>query len=822
MKLKTLTIRGIRGFCEERPVELCQGLTIIYGANGSGKTSIGESLEWLFYGSTSKREKGDALSKTEYAGTYRNIHYAGEGPACVTLTVEFEGADRELRRELLADETSQAYLDGVKCDDFSAVGYAIDRMRPMLLQHSLQDFIHSKPKDRYRAMSSMLGLDELVRLQTTMEQVGEAYRKAKPEHVRQASVGLASFLARAKAFPVLDKALRPLSRGPGDLGKARAALRGLALANVEGTPSDEKLGETLRRARAAKEREVLDWGSFGLKCPSEGEQGTMGETLKRMAQTADGVSGELKLWPEEELGEEADLLLHFYELAQGLRNEHEPDRCPYCRQRSLTAERVAEIDAFLERHELRRRLSRTVGGLTKQLIADAATLAAAEQQEGMRLPGSDAMLVLRRLLPEEIGEALETYAQASEDLRSADETCSSLRERLRLRLTTLGALRSAAEARECGDLPATVRACQESATARWKSLQSYQDAYDAISLEVGERVSSNQDAVLIGLLADLWEGWEDVTVAVADAAVEASLLQLVRDTKSFMVEKQKEILAKRGADIDDWYGLLNPSEPVRFKGIHPGSNAIDLLAESFGESMPAAPNLSCSHLNCVGLAVHLGCVSGAGDGGGGWLLLDDPVQSMDDAHAERFKTEALERLLSRGNQVILLTHLHSLASSAEVRHRGGPDVYLTSIACCEKSGPVLEEKLPRLTQLLQDAEGNMSAPNDSYRQASVACLRRSVERFVKDLYAIETGKPISRRYLNATWSKLSGLLRSCGSFDAADEGKLETVHKFTSEHLHEDDTVPTDVPESSNIQAHVNEMKKLVEKYETVLEGRSS
>ena len=37
------------------------------------------------------------------------------------------------------------------------------------------------------------------------------------------------------------------------------------------------------------------------------------------------------------------------------------------------------------------------------------------------------------------------------------------------------------------------------------------------------------------------------------------------------------------------------------------------------------------------------------------LLIDDPVQSMDDEHTEAFKKQVLEKVLNEGFHIILLT-----------------------------------------------------------------------------------------------------------------------------------------------------------------------
>ena len=69
MRIQQLKVCGFRGFNEEQPIDLSDPIAVFEGSNGSGKTSIGEGIEWLLYGKTLKRSKGDELSKREYDGS---------------------------------------------------------------------------------------------------------------------------------------------------------------------------------------------------------------------------------------------------------------------------------------------------------------------------------------------------------------------------------------------------------------------------------------------------------------------------------------------------------------------------------------------------------------------------------------------------------------------------------------------------------------------------------------------------------------------------------------------------------------------------------
>src|SRR5271168_1436675 len=140
MKLIGLKVAGVRGFNDEQTIDLDAKLVIYYGPNGSGKTSLGEAIEWLFYGRTIKRVKGDEISKREYEGCYRNTHYHGAvDPFVEAQFKDASGALHTIRRELNTDESSKLSIDGKPVAALKQFGIGNLYDRPLILQHTLQD-----------------------------------------------------------------------------------------------------------------------------------------------------------------------------------------------------------------------------------------------------------------------------------------------------------------------------------------------------------------------------------------------------------------------------------------------------------------------------------------------------------------------------------------------------------------------------------------------------------------------------------------------------------------------------------------------------------
>ena len=50
VKIKSISMKGLRGVKEELTLPLEQKSIILYGDNGTGKSSITDAIEWFYYG----------------------------------------------------------------------------------------------------------------------------------------------------------------------------------------------------------------------------------------------------------------------------------------------------------------------------------------------------------------------------------------------------------------------------------------------------------------------------------------------------------------------------------------------------------------------------------------------------------------------------------------------------------------------------------------------------------------------------------------------------------------------------------------------------
>ena len=203
MRLIELTVRNFRGFGSKAVIiRLDRDLVLFFGPNGFGKTSLAEAIEWLFYGFTKRRRQGDGYSKAEYAGTYANVHRGK--PVQVDLKVDIAGQEYLLTRRLIdgdRTEASETFIDGVKAN-FSTIGAeSSEAVYPVVAQHGLQIFIHSKPKDRRDAIGAALGLDEMTTLKAALEGARSSFQRTPPTSIVEARTELAANLPTLALLP---------------------------------------------------------------------------------------------------------------------------------------------------------------------------------------------------------------------------------------------------------------------------------------------------------------------------------------------------------------------------------------------------------------------------------------------------------------------------------------------------------------------------------------------------------------------------------------------------------------------------------------------
>ena len=219
MRLKYLTVAGLRGFNEERTFVFGERLTLVGAPNSYGKTSITEALEFLLFGQTSK--VAHAESKEEYHESYRNGHWPSDKPAYVEVSFSGDsGQFVKMRIELDASGEIRRFVEDSPVQEWPFTIQAARAASPFILQHALKSLLLVPPNERFRAFARLLGLDNLDDLQRAIVRLCTKPEATVADEAKKALDDLESIESRLAAIPELQKANRDLRKGAGGTDSA--------------------------------------------------------------------------------------------------------------------------------------------------------------------------------------------------------------------------------------------------------------------------------------------------------------------------------------------------------------------------------------------------------------------------------------------------------------------------------------------------------------------------------------------------------------------------------------------------------------------------
>jgi len=322
--LKSVTVEGFRGIGAPSTLDLSpgNGLTLVVGRNGSGKSSFAEAVELL---TTGTNRRWSTRSKVWREG-WRNLHhepselhvefvFEGDG---VATAVEQWPADGDVE-----NGTRTIQRGGGKKVPLESLGWMrpLELYRPFLSYNELGAMFDEGPTALHDKLSAMLGLDDLAAAQKALQNARLEARRAS-DAVRSKTAGLLTQL-RLLDDDRATKARQELESATPDL----AALRKLL---VRSEASEESSGVAIRQL---VELEPIDAEAFARAA----------DGLRKASAAQAALAGT----PAAEARELAQLLgaaLEYHE-------RHKPKKCPVCSTgdlgrpwRDATTRQVKELE----------------------------------------------------------------------------------------------------------------------------------------------------------------------------------------------------------------------------------------------------------------------------------------------------------------------------------------------------------------------------------------------------------------------------------------------------------------------------------------------
>lgn len=681
MRIKEISIAGFGGVSDEVSIDLNADVVIVVGANGYGKTTICNAISWVLSG------------KSPSTRGPRNL-YSKSGTTTVELKADFDGTDVIIARSLEnpdeidvkklrwplriiagedvlrgadAEVWLRQHLAGTATnEDFSALAQSfVDSI--YLQQESLREFLTGRQDtERFDAVARMVGAGRLREFADQLQSHKRAWVRALNQLDATLTVDRTKVGDLEQSIKVLD----------GEISKANAPevqarwhtwlsdIQYLALDEMPPTQEMElselalsTIRSGLIRARSNVEQQesvlLAVQAELDVPLPEEPTADSLAALSSEIAEASDAQSaaeGEVHLLRKALVQAEASL-----------------------RQTESLREDLASMAAILLRH----------------VSDDCSACGQAVDQHAyrVRLEGlaAESHDVGQRVAVELQRQQLEQAAKRSSDASTRFATLNDQRRALEERQASAAAARGRREDRlrevlgtlqdDDPDRPLDLESGRNLIERQIEKLSDRRDHISRInetgrqfeagaSLEASKARHSRLNAELGALSTALAIKEQDVNARKQTNDVATTLLEAVKaDAESFVAERLTQLRPL----LSQFYAAIDP---------HPTFRSVEIVTRQFGGRHRLAPllrdvevdvdvadpgeTLSTSQANALAVSLFLAFNLGFAPTHMRALVLDDPLQNLDDVHLLGL-VDLLRKILPF-RQMIITTHDHAFAA----------------------------------------------------------------------------------------------------------------------------------------------------------------
>ncbi len=620
-KIKGLTITGIRGIRETLRLEPGEQPVLLYGGNGTGKSSITDAVEW-FLKDKVKHLTGEEIGRRGNEAI-RNLFLRENEPASVSIRFSEEAYDSE--KQVSIDEKKRA-LKSAHSNSSSVFKSYLEQSQKenlVLRRGDLEDFILATKKEKLEKLSEIIGFTEVSRARgTLLKTLNQVKRDIKNQgfdnrisqqqqvlikHLGQNVTGDRLFLER------VNELLKPLNLGRtvSDFGDVPAVLEFI-----------KKSGDNRNLEPPAFYRELASWAA-DLPRAIDGTAGLYREYHQRFMRIIGDIAKLSKVFLEKLLDEGTRVL------DAGMVTD---DRCPLCLQPKKSPELLNELESRL--HELKgfkeetRRLEEVKGQLKRTAAEQVRRLERYLQNKHVKHPGPEENSKLAGWLEQLKNQFSVINGQTDLELSPTSHPVDPSSVAVDKKLAAAAGLLCNTKLREL----------EQEGRKDMKF-----DVYGKIlaSREAYERIKELKT--------------EKTVLEHRRQSLEIIYREFLKAQKTGL----EDFFSFLSDDIDHYYQFMNPGEKVENIKLAPLEKDGELLGltleYSFFQHRESPPQkyLSESHLNALGIAFFLASVK-AFNRESEFFILDDVVSGFDREHRKRFAELLIEEFSEY--QVVVLTH----------------------------------------------------------------------------------------------------------------------------------------------------------------------
>lgn len=716
-KINSIKISGIRGIKNSLELNLNKKSILVYGDNGSGKSSITDAFEWFYYdkvGHLISEETGATKGK----GALRNLFLDNS----VDATIKVECSKPELSSQKSINSALRITQSNISVD-FNDFLKSTQAENLILRYRDLLRFIISTKKEKLDTLQEIIGFSQVGDIRDLLRKnAGRIARNINASRYdnkksTQQTILIENFgqniTSANQFFEVANELIKPL----------RSKIEIKNYKNIK---------EILKEIESTEDTEVINKISFLSK---------INENLSEIVGNIDSINSDYDVYyksvadlkKEKEKIEKLQILNLLLEGQKLMQSEIiKDDVCPLCQQDKSKIELVFEINQRIEElQELQKE---------KEQVEQGAKDLQLTIQKNSNLLNA---LKLEKLFNK---EEYKTIKNQISDLTSAFEKYTT---ELKKNILSDELIQSS------------------ELTINKSTTQKIADESKTQAKTLSENQKKNPRLQIHTKLSLATQAYGQYNKIVKEEAV-LRRQQLTFEALFADFIKRQELslnvfLEMFSQDINDYYTSMNPNEKIENIKLVPLKDGNDDLVgitieyDFYDETKsPPIAYLSESHINCLGLAFYLASVK-AFNKQNGFFILDDIISSFDRPHRTRFA-----RLLTNKFdkfQILLFTHEREFYEliATEVKSKGW---LLQDLHWTKETGTVL--KIPLVDYKSQIEEKFSSRDTNDLGNL----IRKYLERKLKSIsYEIEAKvayrnneineKRMAPELLDAVQSKLS-------------------------------------------------------------------
>ncbi len=615
-KIRSISISGFRGVRKSLSLKPNANSCLVYGDNGTGKTTMADAIEWLYFDKVKHLSSEEVGKKGE---GIRNIHL--DDAADAKVNVEFSDSKLNCTKVLEMNGDKLQSSTSNKSAEFVEYLQSSEQENLILRYSDLVSFVLSTKGEKLRTLSEIIGFGDITKARDVLQKVyRQLSRDIKASNFdNQINNYQSQIIEQLGENITSDKQfLTVIGKLISELG-IEASLK--TLGDIEGVL--EKVKKPDDSGEQKRETFLANLSDRLVNVPVSFDQ--LEEIYSVYKGRFDGIVQDIGKLKNLELGR---LLTAGNDVLT--KNVHEEESCPLC----LVEQSTDDLKSALE----------------------------------LRIKDLEAV----RLENKELNDTKSEYQNALEAARGAlttatrDPQCSeSENEKHKKLLEEI----LAGIAKFDGPLKSSIVDGEElEVVAPLKHDRALLESLDELCKKDVKRLRAAKKN------DPKWEAHSKISIAtnayqqIRKLAVAQQKIELQRDVmedvfrKFLEVQKQamQSFLLTYSTRIDQIYQFLNPGERVeniRLVPIEKGDDLVGLTIEyDFLHAKTVSPPqkyLSESHLNCLGIAIFLASVE-AFNKKNKFIFLDDVISSFDADHRKRFADLIVEEFYAY--QVFLFTH----------------------------------------------------------------------------------------------------------------------------------------------------------------------